>query len=54
MAREARKDLCNGLSRILPRGDRRELDVRMVEQEADEFFAGISGRSNDGDFLHDV
>ena len=54
MTGKTRKDLRHGLTRILSRGDRREFDVRMIEQESDEFFAGISGGSYDGDFLHAV
>ena len=37
------------LARVLPRGDRRQRDPRMVEQQFDEHFAGITGSTDDAD-----
>jgi hypothetical protein len=52
MAGEFGKDLAERLPGALARGDGDEFGVRMIEQQPDEFFAGVTGRTNNGDFLH--
>src|SRR6185503_16624353 len=49
---EFRKDLADGLSGVLPRGNRGQLGMRMGEKKPDEFFAGITGSADNGDFFH--
>jgi hypothetical protein len=48
---EFRKRLCNGLAGKLARGDCGEFGMRMGEQQAHEFLAGITGGADDAD-LH--
>ena len=45
------KHLRECLPGTLPRGDGDQFRVRMVEQQPHEFFAGVTGRADDGDFL---
>ena len=52
MAGELREDLRQRLPGVLARGDGDQFRVRMVQQQPDEFFAGVTGRADDGDFLH--
>ena len=49
--RELSEGLRDGLARVLARGDGGEFDVRMREKQPHQFFARITGRADDGDFL---
>jgi len=51
MMPELRKYLRNGLSGALTRGNRGEFDVRMPEEQPHQFFTGVTGPADDGDFL---
>ena len=52
MAGEFWKNLCERLPGILARGDGDQFRVRMVQEQLHQDFAGITGRADDGDFLH--
>jgi hypothetical protein len=39
------------LAGVLTRGDRDQFHVRMNQNPLDQFFAGITGRTDDGDFF---
>ena len=51
MTPELRKYLCEGLSGALTRGNPGEFDVRMPEEQPHQFFTGVTGPADDGDFL---
>jgi hypothetical protein len=51
MAGEFWENLRQRLAGILARGDGNQFRVRMVQQQPDQFFAGITGRADDGDFF---
>ena len=51
MAGEFREHLRQRLPGVLARGDGHQFRVRMVQQQADEFFAGITRRADDGNFF---
>jgi uncharacterized protein YggL (DUF469 family) len=52
VAGEFREHAGERLPRTLARGDGDQFRMRMVQQQFDKFFAGVTGRPNDGDFLH--
>jgi hypothetical protein len=54
MAGEFREDLRERLPGLLTRGDGGEFDVRMMQQQAHEFLAGVTGGADDGCFFHDL
>src|SRR5437870_13892473 len=54
MMRELRKDLRDGLSGALTRGNRGEFDVRMMEEQPHQFLPGVTGGADDGDFFFHV
>ena len=49
MARKSREDAGQGLTGVLTRGHRDQLDTGMMQKEPDEFFAGVAGGADDGD-----
>ena len=51
MAGEFGKHLRQRLPGILARGHGDQFRVRMVQQQLHQFFAGITGRADNGDFL---
>ena len=51
MAGEPGENLRERLPGVLARGDGHQFRMRMVEQQPDQFLAGITGRADDGDFL---
>ena len=51
MAGEFGKHLRERLPGVLARGDGHQFRVRMVQQQLHQFFAGITGRADDGDFF---
>jgi hypothetical protein len=51
MAGELGENLRERLPRILARGDGDQFRVRMVEQQLHQFFAGVTRRADNGDFL---
>ena len=51
MAGEFRKNLRQRLPGVLARGDGDQFRVRMVQQQLHEDFAGVTGRTDDGDFF---
>ena len=51
MAGELWENLRERLPGVLARGDGDQFRVRMVQQQPDEFFAGVTGRADDGDFF---
>ena len=51
VAGELRKNLRQRLAGILARGHGHQFRVGMMQQQPDEFLAGVTGRADDGDFL---
>jgi hypothetical protein len=51
MAGKFGEHLRERLPGVLARGHGHQLHVRMVQQQPDEFLAGVTGRADDGDFL---
>ena len=51
MAGKFRKNLRERLPGILARGDGDQFRVRMILQQLYQNFAGVTGRTNDGDFF---
>ncbi len=49
VACELREDLGDALAGVLTGGDGDEFGMRMAEQPSDEFFAGVTGRADDGE-----
>jgi hypothetical protein len=51
VAGEFGKNLRERLPGILARSHGHKFSVRMIQQQPDKFFAGVTGRANDGDFF---
>ena len=51
MAGEFRENLRQRLPGVLARGHGHQFRVRMVQQQPDEFLAGVTGRADDGNFF---
>jgi hypothetical protein len=51
MARKFGEHLRERLPGVLARGHGRQFHVGMVQQQPDEFLAGVTGRADDGDSL---
>jgi hypothetical protein len=51
VAGEFGEHLRERLPGVLARGDGHQFRVRMVQQQPDEFLAGVTGRADDGDFF---
>ena len=53
--RELSEGLRDGLASVLARGDGGEFGVRVVEEQAHQFFAGVAGGTHDSDsFVHGI
>lgn len=50
MIGEFGENLGDGLPGVLARGDDGEFDLRMMQEDSDQFFPGIAGGADDGNF----